>query len=166
VYSPDGIEFTINDVCTPEAEMMRKGLWAVLLAMPIATPLHAQTSEALNEIKAKIWEAQVVQRNFAAGLRHCNELNGTNFYFEQRDRVLNLQDYRRSLDNLSAQGAFNPETRRPWNKQDADARWAQVQKEAVTDQANCAAVASLPFLEKKLKEVQQQSGAAVDSAAK
>jgi hypothetical protein len=99
-----------------------------------------------------------VQRNFAGGLRHCNELNGTNFYFEQRDRVLNLQDYRRSLDNLAAQGAYNPETRRPWSKQDADARWAQVQKDAVTHQANCAAVASLPFLEKKLKELEQQSG--------
>jgi len=29
-----------------------------------------------------------------------------------------------------------------------------VQKQATTDQANCAAVASLPFLEKKLKELQ------------
>src|SRR5215469_12504512 len=142
----DAIEFTISDICTPEAEMMRKGLWAVLLAMPMATPLHAQTSEALNEIKAKIWEAQLVQRNFAAGLRHCNELNGTNFYFEQRDRVLNLQDYRRSLDNLVMQATFNPETRHPWNKQDADARWAQVQKQATADQVNCAAVASLPSL--------------------
>ena len=63
------------------------------------------------EVEAKIWEAQLVQRNFAAGLRHCNELNGTNFYFAQRDRVLNLQDYRRSLDNLAAQGGYNPETR-------------------------------------------------------
>jgi len=107
-----------------------------------------------------------VQRNFAGGLRHCNELNGTNFYFEQRDRVLNLQDYRRSLDNLAAQGGFNPETRRPWTKQDADARWAQVQKDAVTHQTNCAAVASLPFLEKKLKELEQQSRAPVDAASK
>jgi hypothetical protein len=146
--------------------MARTHLSALLLAFAIATPLHAQTSAALNEIKAKIWEAQLVQRNFAAGLRHCSELNGTNFYFEQRDRVLNLQDYRRSLDNLAAQGAYNPETKRPWNKPDADARWAQVQKEAVTDQANCAAVASLPFLEKKLKEIeQQQSGTPLDSAA-
>jgi hypothetical protein len=121
----------------------------------------------LNDLKAKIWEAQLVQRNFAAGLRHCNELNGTNFYFEQRDRVLNLQDYRRSLDNLAAQGAYNPETRNPWSKQDAGARWAQVQKEAVTDQANCAAVASLPFLQKKLKEIEQQpAGAPVGAAAK
>ncbi|MFZ2075256.1 MAG: hypothetical protein WAV38_01095 [Xanthobacteraceae bacterium] len=146
--------------------MARTGLWAVLLVLTASTPLHAQNSEALNDVKAKVWEAQLVQRNFAAGLRHCNELNGTNFYFETRDRVLNLQDYRRSLDNLAAQGAYNSETRRPWSKQDADARWAQVQKDAVTHQANCAAVASLPFLEKKLKELEQQSGAPVGSAAK
>ena len=145
--------------------MMRTIWWAVLLVLTATAPLCAQISEAVNEIKAKIWEAQLVQRNFSAGLRHCNELNGTNFYFEQRDRVLNLQDYRRSLDNLTAQGAYNPETRRPWSKQDADARWAQVQKEAVTHQANCAAVASLPFLEKKLKEVEQQQSAAPHGAA-
>jgi hypothetical protein len=41
-----------------------------------------------------------------------------------------------------------------------------VQKDAVTHQANCTAVAGLPFLEKKLKELQQQSGVPVDSAAK
>src|SRR5690242_15726255 len=146
--------------------MMRTTWWAVLLVLTAAAPLRAEMSEAVNEIKAKIWEAQLVQRNFAGGLRHCNELNGTNFYFEQRDRVLNLQDYRRSLDNLAAQGGFNPETRRPWTKQDADARWAQVQKDAVTHQTNCAAVASLPFLEKKLKELEQQSRAPVDAASK
>ena len=145
--------------------MMRAGLCSLLLVLTASNPLHAQNSEALNDIKAKIWQAQSVRRNFSGGLRHCNELNGTNFYFEQRDRVLNLQDYRRSLDNLAAQGAYNPETKRPWNKQDADARWAQVQKDAVTHQANCAAVASLPFLEKKLKELQQQSGTPVDAAA-
>jgi hypothetical protein len=116
------------------------------LALTVASSLHAQ--DALNDLKAKIWEAELAQRNFAAGLPHCSELNGTNFYFQQRDRVLNLEDYRRSLDNLLMQGAFNPETRRPWNKQDADARWAQVQKQATTDQANCAAVESLPFLQK------------------
>ena len=147
--------------------MRRTGLWAVLLAVTFSTPLHAQTLEALNDVKAKIWEAQLAQRNFAAGARHCSELNGTNFYFVQRDRVLNLQDYHRSLDNLAAQGGYNPETKRPWSKQDADARWVEVQKEAATDQANCAAIASLPFLEKKLKELQQQqSGTPVDAAAK
>lgn len=90
---------------------------------------QSQDSTEVNDLKAKIWEAELAQRNFAAGLPHCNELNGGNFYFYQRDRVLSLQDYRRSLDNLVAEGAFNSDTRRPWNKQDADARWAQVQKQ-------------------------------------
>lgn len=137
--------------------MRRRAVWVVLFALVTSTPLYAQNAQnadAINDLKAKIFDARLAQRNFSAGLRHCSELNGTNFYFEQRDRVLNLQDYRRSLDNLVTQGAFNPETRRPWNKQDAEARWAQVQKQATTDQANCAAVASLPFLEKKLKELQ------------
>jgi hypothetical protein len=137
--------------------MRRRAVWVVLFAVLASTPLYAQNAQnadAINDLKAKIFDARLAQRNFSAGLRHCSELNGTNFYFEQRDRVLNLQDYRRSLDNLVTQGAFNPETRRPWNKQDAEARWAQVQKQATTDQANCAAVASLPFLEKKLKELQ------------
>ncbi len=117
---------------------------------------QSQDSPEVNDLKAKIWEAELAQRNFAAGLPHCNELNGATFYFYQRDRVLSLQDYRRSLDNLVAEGAFNSDTRRPWNKQDADARWAQVQKQATTDQTNCAAVASLPSLRQKLKELEQR----------
>ena len=111
---------------------------------------QVQDLTELNELKAKIWEAEVAQRNFAAGLPHCSELSGTNFYFSQQNRVLNLQDYRRSLDNLVTQGVF------PWNRQDADERWAQVQKQATTDQANCTAVASLPSLRQKLKELQQR----------
>ncbi len=84
------------------------------------------------------------RQTFAGGLRHCSELNGTNFYFQPRDRVLNLDEYHRSLDNLALQHVFNPETHKPWNQQDADTRWAEVQKEAVQDRANCALVASLP----------------------
>jgi hypothetical protein len=148
--------------------MRRRAVWIVPFAVITSTPLYAQNAQnadAINDIKAKIFDAQLAQRNFSAGLRHCGELNGTNFYFEQRDRVLNLQDYRRSLDNLVMQGAFNPETKRPWSKQDAEARWAQVQKQATTDQANCAAVASMPFLEKKLKELQQQPASPAASGA-
>jgi hypothetical protein len=138
-------------------EMIRSILWAAPLALAVTGLLHAQDATALNDLKAKIWEAELAQRNFAAGLRHCSELNGTNFYFDPRDRVLNLQDYHRSLDNFVIHGAFNPETKRPWNKQDADACWARVQKQAITDQANCATAARLPSLQKKLKELQQQS---------
>jgi hypothetical protein len=64
------------------------------------------------------------------------------------------------------QGAFNSETRRPWTKQDADARWAQVQKQAATDQADCAAVASLPSLRKQLQELQQRQTTPADAARK
>jgi hypothetical protein len=136
--------------------MKRSILWGMPIALTLASSLQAQDLTELNDLKADIWEAELAQRNFAAGLPHCSELNGTNFYFYPRDRVLNLQDYRSSLDNFVREGAFNPETRRPWNKQDADARWAQVQKQASIDQANCAAVASLPSLRQKLKELQQQ----------
>jgi len=121
---------------------------------PVKSPVQPTSSDQtqdlaeLNELKAKIWEAEVAQRNFAAGLPHCSELNGTNFYLSRQNRLLNLQDYHRSLDNLVTQGVFN--------RQDADARWAQVQKQATTDQANCTAVASLPSLRQKLKELQQR----------
>jgi hypothetical protein len=136
--------------------MTRSMFWGTPIALTLASSLHAQNLTELNDLKAKIWEAELAQRNFAAGVSHCSERNGTNFYFYPRDRVLNLQDYRHSLDNFVAQGAFNPETRRPWNKTDAEARWAQVQKQATTDQANCTVVASLPSLRQKLKELQQR----------
>jgi hypothetical protein len=119
-----------------------------------ATPLYAQTP-AMNDLRGKIFDAKMAQQLFAGGLPHCSELDGTNFYFEARDRVLNLEDYHRSLNSLALSQAFNPETKRPWNQQDADARWAEVQKLALTDKANCALVASLPDLQKKLQELQQ-----------
>jgi len=117
---------------------------------PVRSPVQATSSGRLteiNELKIKIWKAEVAQRNFAAGLPHCGELNGTNFYSSEQNRVVNLQDYRRSLDSLVTQGAF------PWN---GDAAWAQKQEQATTDQANCTAVASLPSLQQKLKELQQR----------
>lgn len=132
-------------------------------AAGFAMPLRAQTP-AMNDLRGQIFDAKMAQQMFAGGLPHCSELNGTNFYFERRDRVLNLEDYHRSLNSLVLSQTFNPETRRPWSQQDADARWAEVQKLAVTDQANCALVASLPDLQKKLQELQQaaasQSGTA------
>jgi hypothetical protein len=138
--------------------MTRTVLWSVFVTVTLSTPLCAQDT-TVNDLKAKIFEAKTVQQRFTAGLHHCSELNGTNFYFQPRDRILNLEDYHRSLENLVAQNAFNPETRRPWNKHDADARWQQVTLQAKADQANCALAASLPFLQKKLDEMQQQASA-------
>jgi|GEM_PF-2163551 len=130
-----------------------------------AVPARAQNA-AIDDIKGKIFDAKMAQQTFAGGLRHCSELNGANFYFQPRDRVLNLEDYHRSLDNLALQGVFNPVTHKPWNQQDADARWAQIQKQAVTDRANCALVASLPDLQKRLQVLQLQAGAAQTSPSK
>jgi hypothetical protein len=131
------------------------GIGAILLAAGLAAPLQAQNL-AVDDLKSKIATAQIVQQASAKALAHCGELNGTNFYFQPRDRVLSLSDYHRSLDSLALQGAFNPDTHRPWSQQDANTRWAEVQRQATQDQANCALVASLPFLQKKLQEVQQQ----------
>jgi hypothetical protein len=122
----------------------------------LPAPLHAQNL-AIEDLKDKISAARIVQEAFAKGLQHCGELNGANFYFQPRDRVLNLMDYHRSLDSLAMQRAFNPDTQRPWSEQDAETRWNEVQKEAAQHQANCALVASLPFLQKKLQELQQQA---------
>jgi hypothetical protein len=139
-------------------------LGTIVVAVNFATPLHAQTA-AIDELRAKIFDAKMVQQTFAGGLAHCSELNGKSFYFQQRNRVLNLDDYHRSLERLALQGAFNPETKRPWNQQDADARWAEVQQLAIKDQANCALVASLPYFEKKLEEMRQQAAASQSNPA-
>jgi hypothetical protein len=129
---------------------------ASLFAACFAPPLRAQTA-AINDIKGKIFDAKMAQQTFAAGLKHCSELNGTTFYMQQRDRVLNLEEYHRSLDNLVANGAFNPETKQPWNKHDADVRWDLVKKEAASDVTTCALVKSLPDLQKKLDDLQRQA---------
>jgi hypothetical protein len=145
--------------------MMRIGFAAILgglfLTLNFPTPGRAQ-SPGIDDLKGKIFDAKMAQQTFGGGLKHCSELNGSNFYFKARDRVLNLDEFHRSLDNLVLQAVFNPETKRPWNQQDADARWQQVNKQAATDKANCALVASLPELEKKLDELQQQSATSQD----
>jgi hypothetical protein len=146
-------------------------LSAFFLALALSTPVCAQDASkdtskdtskdiskdtSINDLKAKIFDAKTVQQRFTSGLRHCSQLNGTNFYFQPRDRVLDLEEYHRSLENFVSEGMYNAETRRPWTKQDADARWAQVTVQARADQANCALVASLPFLQKTLDEMQHQ----------
>jgi len=114
---------------------------------------YAQSS-AVNELKAKIFDARMAQKLFVKGLRFCNEFDGTNFYFEANNRVLKLEDYRRSLENLAAAEVYNSQTRRPWTLADANARWQQARQQALEDKENCALVGSLPELEKKLEELE------------
>jgi hypothetical protein len=47
----------------------------------------AKDPTEVNDLKEKIWEAELAQRNCAAGLPHCSELNGTNFYFYPRRKT-------------------------------------------------------------------------------
>ena len=127
-----------------------------------ASPLHAQDSihakdPTINDLKGKLFDAHMAQSTFVNGLRFCKELDGKNFYFEPRNRVLNLDEYHRSLENLARQRVFNPATRRPWNEDDAAARWDQVQKQAITDKTTCELVASLPELQKQLDELEKKT---------
>jgi hypothetical protein len=132
--------------------------WAVI-ALALVAPSRGHADDAtINDLKAKIFDANMAKQTFVKGAKFCKDLDGTtNFYFEPRDRVLNLQDYHRSLESLAKEQAYNGETRRPWNEQDASARWDQAQKEAAKDKANCDLIASLPFLEKKLQELEGRS---------
>jgi hypothetical protein len=128
------------------------------LGAAFASTARAQTDE-INALKGKIFDAKMAQQTFAGGLPHCRELDGTNFYFRQRDRILSLDEYHRSLEGLAQQRVFNPETKRPWNEEDAIAKWEQVQKQAAADRDNCALVASLPELQKKLDDLEKQAAA-------
>ena len=130
----------------------------LLFGLGFANTARAQSAE-IDALKGKIFDAKMAQQTFAGGLSHCKELDGTNFYFRQRDRILNLEEYHHSLESLAQQQAFNPETKRPWNEEDAIAKWEQVRKQAADDKDNCALVANLPELQKRLDDLQKQAAA-------
>jgi hypothetical protein len=135
--------------------LIRSAICAIALClMPAAA--HTQ-NQAVDDLKGKIFDARMTKQTFANGLRFCSELDGNHFYFQPRDRVLDLEDYHRSLESLARQQIFNPEKRRPWTDQDATERWEQVKQQAVTDKANCDLVASLPDLEKQLADLEKTS---------
>src|ERR1700681_4260220 len=140
--------------CGARALCLMPAFLIIACLIPSA-PVRAQ-NQAVDDLKGKIFDARMAKQTFAGGLKFCNELDGKHFYFQARDRVLDLEDYHRSLDNLAKQQVFNPEKRRPWTEQDATERWEQVQKQAVSDQANCQLAASLPALEKQLDELEKK----------
>ena len=139
--------------------MKRIACGAMALCLVPFSQAFAQ-GPTIDEVKAKIYDAKALKQTFAGGLKFCNQLDGSNFYFAQRDRVLNLDDYHRSLESLAKTQAFNSETRRPWSDQDAADRWAVAQRQATTDKQNCQLVASLPELEKQLDGMEKDSAAA------
>jgi len=120
--------------------------------------LHAQNA-AIDELEGKIFDARMAQQTFANGLKYCNELNGKSFYYQLRNRILNLEEYLHSLENLAKAEVYNPEKRRPWTLQDVKERWEEVKKQAQADREKCELVQSLPELEKRLEELQKTSAA-------
>lgn len=131
---------------------------AIALCLIPCGQLYAE-GPTINEVKGQIFDAKMLKETFAAGLKHCNELNGSNFFFPPRDRVLDLDEYHRSLENLAKQQVYNPERKRPWTKEDAAERWEQVQRQAIKDKENCQLVASLPELEKRLSDMEKATTA-------
>ncbi len=138
--------------------MKRLGISVLALFLLPWPPLHAQNA-AIDELKAKILDARIAQQTFANGLKYCSELNGKSFYYQLRNRILNLEEYFHSLENLVKAQVFNPDKRRPWTLQDAKERWEEVKKQAQADKEKCELVQSLPELEKRLQELQKTSAA-------
>lgn len=130
----------------------------VAAAVMAASQAGAQTA-AINDLKGKIFDVHMLEKTFANGLRFCRELDGTNFYFAPRDRLLNLEEYHHALENLVKDHLYNAEARRPWDEQAAAKRWGEVQQLALKQKADCELVSSLPQLEKQLEELEKKLGA-------
>jgi hypothetical protein len=120
---------------------------------------------AIDEIKGRIFDAKMLQQTFANGLKFCKELNGQNFYFPPRDRVLDLDEFHRSLESLARQHVYNPERHKPWSEEDAADRWEQVKRQATKDNENCQLVASLPDLQKQLGDMEKKAAEATPDKA-
>jgi hypothetical protein len=132
---------------------------AMVLCFAPAIGTRAQTP-AIDELKGKIFDARMAQQVFAGGLKYCNELNGKSFYFQLRNRILNLEEYFQSLENLVKAGVYNPARRRAWTLEDAKERWEEVKRQAREDKQKCELVQSLPELEKQLQELEKNAATA------
>ncbi len=148
--------------------MKRLFCGAIALLLSAVMQLHAQTpapadlKAKIDQLKGEIFDAHMAEQTFANGLPHCTELKGKSFFHQIRKRVLDLEEYFKSLENLVKAQVFNPEKRRPWSLEDAKQRWEEVKREAEEDRQRCELVQHLPELEKRLQELQQQSAASPD----
>ncbi len=138
---------------------MNRLAYGALALFLIPWPLLRAQNAAIDELKGKIFDARMAKQTFADGLKHCDELTGKSFYYRLRSRVLNLEEYFHSLENLAKAQVYNPDKRRPWSLQDAKERWEEVKKEAQADKEKCELVQNLPELEKRLEELQKTTAA-------
>lgn len=142
------------------AKTARHLIWltggAFALGLVPSTTLHAQ-NPTIDDLKGKIFDARMASQTFVNGLKFCNELDGKGFYFQLRNRVLVLDEYFQSLENLVKAQVYNPQKKRPWTMEDAKERWEEVKKQAKEDRARCELVKSLPQLEKQLQELEAKN---------
>ncbi len=142
--------------------MRRLAFGAITLLLFPGSALHAQ-NPVIDDIKGKIFDAHMAQQMFAGGLKYCNELDGKSFYYQVRNRLLNLEEFAHSMEALVKAQVFNPAKKRPWTLEDAKERWEEVKKQAQEDKQKCELIHSLPELEKRLEELQQRAAASVKS---
>jgi len=140
----------------------RLAFGAITLLLFPGSALHAQ-NPVIDDIKGKIFDAHMAQQMFAGGLKYCNELDGKSFYYQVRNRFLNLEEFAHSMEALVKAQVFNPAKKRPWTLEDAKERWEEVKKQAQEDKQKCELIHSLPELEKRLEELQQRAAASVKS---
>ena len=107
-----------------------------LLLFPVSA-LHA-AKFSYRRPQRKIFDAHMAQQMFAGGLKYCDELDGKSFYYQVRNRILSLEEYAHSMENLVKAQAFNPAKKRPWTLEDAKERWEEVKKQAQEDKQKCA----------------------------
>ncbi len=139
-------------------DLRRLAFGVITLLLFPASALHAQNS-AIDDLKGMIFDAHMAQQMFAGGLKYCDELDGKSFYYQVRNRILSLEEYAHSMENLVRAQAFNPAKKRPWTLEDAKERWEEVKKQAQEDKQKCALIRSLPEMEKHLQELQQRAAA-------
>jgi hypothetical protein len=130
---------------------------AVAFGLLPCTVGHAQ-NPAIDDLKGKIFDARMAQQQLGKGARFCENLDGKSFYYHLRDRVLDLEEYGHSLENLVKAEVYNPDKRRPWSLQDAEERLEEVKKQAAEDKQKCDLVRSLPQFEKHLQELEANAG--------
>jgi hypothetical protein len=128
---------------------------AILSCIAAGRAANAQTP-AIDELKGKIFDARMAQKAFP-GLKYCPELTGKSFYYQMRNRILNLEEYFRSLENMVKAGVYNKEKQRTWTLEDAKERWEEVKKQAQEDKRKCELVQSLPEMEKQLQELEKST---------
>lgn len=128
---------------------------AVLSCLAAVRTAGAQTP-AIDELRGKIFDARMAQQTFP-GLKYCAELTGKSFYYQMRNRILNLEEYFRSLENMAKAGVYNKEKQRTWTLEDVKERWEEVKKQAQEDKRKCELVQSLPEMEKQLQELEKST---------